>query len=174
MRSCVVAKPAVDVYLGLGANIGPRRESLRAAVAELRTLLADLRVSALYETAPWGDADQPPFLNAVAAGWARLTPLALLNATQAIEVRLGRVRTGRRWGPRAIDIDILLYGSEVVAEPQLMIPHPHLHERGFVLRPLADLAPSRSIPPDGPQVAELLTITASDDLCRLEPPSWAD
>lgn len=166
------AAPAVDVFLGLGANLGDRRAALRAAVAELRAVLADVRISALYETAPWGDADQPPFLNAALRGRTSLAPLELLDQTQAIEARLGRVRSGRRWGPRAIDIDILLYGSETVAHPRLAIPHPLIRERAFVLRPLADLAPSRAIPPDYVQTAELLTIVKADDVRQIEPPGW--
>ena len=163
-----------EVFLGLGANLGDRRGNLRAAVAELRGLLANLRVSALYETAPWGDEDQPAFLNAVARGATELAPLELLDRTQAIENRLGRVRTSRRWGPRAIDLDILLYGGEVVAHPRLTIPHLHIRERGFVLRPLADLAPGRSIPPEGSQIGELLTIVNADDVLEVEGPGWAD
>ncbi len=163
-----------EAFLGLGANLGGRRASLRAAAADLRALLANLRVSALYETAPWGDTDQPPFLNAAAAGATELPPLALLDAVQAIEARLGRVRSARRWGPRAIDIDILLYGSAVVSHPRLTIPHARIRERGFVLRPLADLAPGRTIPPEGAQIGELLTIVSTDDVRRIEAPSWAD
>ena len=163
-----------EVFLGLGANLGDRRAALRAAVAELRALLEDVRVSALYETAPWGDEDQPAFLNAALRGATELQPLDLLNATQAIEQRLGRLRTGRRWGPRAIDIDILLYGAETVSHPRLIIPHAHLRERGFALRPLADLAPARTIPPDQSQIAELLTIVRADDIRQVESPDWAN
>ena len=168
------AAAPTDVFLGLGANLGDRRAALRDAVHELRALLADVRVSALYETAPWGDQDQSPFLNAALRGRTNLPPLDLLDATQAIEHRLGRVRTARRWGPRAIDIDILLYGSEIVSHPRLTIPHPHLRHRGFVLRPLADLAPGRAIPPDQAQIAELLTITSADDIRQIAPPTWPD
>ena len=163
-----------DVFLGLGANLGDRCATLRDAVHELRALLADVRVSALYETAPWGEQDQPPFLNAALRGRTNLPPLDLLDATQAIEQRLGRVRTARRWGPRAIDIDILLYGAEEVSHPRLTIPHPHLRQRGFVLRPLADLAPGRAIPPDQAQIAELLTIISADDIRQIAPPTWPD
>ncbi len=165
--------PTVDVFLGLGANLGDRRAALRAAAAALRAILADVRVSALYETPPWGDADQPPFLNAALRGRTNLAPLDLLDQTQAIEARLGRVRSERRWGPRAIDIDILLYGSQTVAHPRLNIPHPRLRERAFVLRPLADLAPSRAIPPDQLQIAELLTIVNTNNIHQIETPTWA-
>ncbi len=163
---------AVDVFLGLGGNLGDRRANLRAAVAELRTILDQLRVSALYETAPWGDTDQPSFLNAVARGHTTLEPLDLLEATQAIERQLGRRRSNRRWGPRPIDIDILLYGQQTIAHPRLIVPHRHMHERGFVLRPLADLAPGRTLP-GGALVGELLTIVNTDDIHRTEGPEWA-
>ena len=103
-------------------------------------------------------------------GATELAPLELLDRTQAIEHRLGRVRSGRRWGPRAIDLDILLYGGEVVSHPRLTIPHLHIRERGFVLRPLADLAPGRSIPPEGSQIGELLTIVNADDVLQVEGP----
>lgn len=174
MRLCGGDLMPTEVFLGLGANLGDRRATLRAAVVELRGLLGDVRVSALYETAPWGDEEQPAFLNAALRGTTELAPLALLDATQAIEGRLGRVRTGRRWGPRAIDIDILLYGGEVVSHPRLTIPHAHLRERSFALRPLADLAPARAIPPDHAQIAELLTIVSTNDLRQIAPPTWAD
>lgn len=174
MRWCGGDLVATEVFLGLGANLGDRRATLRAAVAELRGVLEDVRVSALYETAPWGDEEQPAFLNAALRGTTELAPLALLDATQAIEERLGRVRTGRRWGPRAIDIDILLYGGDVVSHPRLTIPHAQLRERGFALRPLADLAPGRGIPPEQSQVAELLTIVRADDVRQVEGVGWAD
>ena len=163
-----------DVFLGLGANLGDRRAALHDAVRELRALLADVRVSALYETPPWGDEDQPPFLNAVLRGVTTLAPLDLLDAAQTIEQRLGRVRTARRWGPRAIDIDLLLYGAAELSHPRLTIPHPRLRQRGFVLRPLADLAPARAIPPDHAQIAELLTIVNTNNIRQIAPQTWAD
>lgn len=161
-----------NVFLGLGANLGDRRETLRLAIAGIREVLDDVRVSSLYESAPWGVTDQPAFLNAVARGRTTLEPLDLLDAAQAIENRLGRVRE-EHWGPRVIDIDILLYGSEIIDEPRLTVPHPYLTQRGFVLRPLADLAAGLTLP-DGSLVGELLTTVDQRDLRRIEGPHWAD
>ena len=161
-----------NVFLGLGGNLGDRRQLMRSAVAELCQLLVDVRVSALYESAAWGLTDQPAFLNAVVRGRTSLAPLDLLDATQAIEQALGRVR-GQRWGPRLIDIDILLYGTERIDDPRLVVPHPYLSQRGFVLRPLADLAPGLTLP-DGSLIGELLTTVSQDDLRQIANPSWAD
>ena len=161
-----------NVFLGLGGNLGDRRGMMRAAVAGLRELLDDVLVSSLYESAAWGVTDQPAFLNAVVRGRTDLAPLELLDATQAIEHDLGRVRE-QHWGPRLIDIDILLYGREVIDEPRLQVPHPYMNRRGFVLRPLADLAAGLTLP-DGSLVGELLTTVSQYDLRRIEGPRWAD
>ena len=161
-----------SVFLGLGANLGDRLAHMRTAVNRLRTVLDDPQVSSLYESAAWGVTDQPAFLNAVARGQTDLPPLDLLNATQAIEREIGRVR-GRRWGPRVIDIDVLLYGAEQIDEPRLTVPHPYLTRRSFVLRPLADLAAGLTLP-DGSLVGELLTTVSQDDLRRIDGPGWAD
>jgi 2-amino-4-hydroxy-6-hydroxymethyldihydropteridine diphosphokinase len=129
-------------YVGLGANLGDREETIRAAVAELPDVVA---VSPLRETDPVGVADQPQFLNGVAALETELAPRELLDVLLAVERRLGRERR-ERWGPRTIDLDLLLYGDEVIDEDGLKIPHPRLHERRFVLEPLADLAPQLVVP----------------------------
>lgn len=159
------------VFLGLGGNLGDRREAMRSAVTEIRAVIDDVRVSSLYESTPWGVTDQPVFLNAVVRGRTSLEPLELLDAMQAIENELGRVRE-QRWGPRLIDIDILLYGSDVVDEPRLQVPHPYMTQRGFVLRPLADLAAGLTLP-DGSLVGELLTTVNQNGLRRIEGPDWA-
>ena len=161
-----------NVFLGIGGNLGDRRATMRLAVAEIRAVVEDVRVSSLYETAAWGVTDQPSFLNAVVRGSTELSPLELLDAMQAIENQLGRVRT-QHWGPRAIDIDILLYGSDVIDVPRLKVPHPYMAQRGFVLRPLADLAAGLTLP-DGSLVGELLTTIDQDDLRQIEGPGWAD
>ena len=161
-----------NVFLGLGGNLGDRREMMRSAVAELRGVIDDVRVSSLYESAAWGVTDQPDFFNAVVRGRTELSPLDLLDATQAIENDLGRVRE-RHWGPRLIDIDILLYGNEVIDEPRLKVPHPYMTQRGFVLRPLADLAAGLTLP-DGSLVGELLTTVDQNGLRRIEGPGWVD
>ena len=129
-------------YVGLGANLGDREETIRAAVAELPDVVA---VSPLRETDPVGVTDQPQFLNGVAALETELAPRELLDVLLAVERRLGRERR-ERWGPRTIDLDLLLYGDEVIDEDGLKIPHPRLHERRFVLEPLADLAPQLVVP----------------------------
>lgn len=161
-----------NVFLGLGGNLGDRREAMRSAVVAIREVLSDVRVSSLYESAAWGVTDQPAFLNAVVRGRTSLNPLDLLDAVQSIENELGRVRE-QRWGPRLIDIDILLYGAEVIDAPRLQVPHPYMTQRGFVLRPLADLAAGLTLP-DGSLVGELLTTVNQSDLRRVEGPDWAD
>ncbi len=160
------------VFLGIGGNLGDRRATMRSAVELIRDVIDDVRVSSLYQTAAWGVTDQPSFLNAVVRGQTELPPLDLLDAMQSIENQLGRVRT-QHWGPRAIDIDILLYGSEVISEPRLTVPHSYMTQRGFVLRPLADLAAGLTLP-DGSLVGELLTTIDQDDLRQIEGPRWAD
>jgi 2-amino-4-hydroxy-6-hydroxymethyldihydropteridine diphosphokinase len=163
--------PEADIFLGLGGNLGDRHRLMREAVDEIRKVLDDVRVSSLYESAAWGVTDQPAFLNAVVRARTSLEPLELLDAMQAIENDLGRVRK-QHWGPRAIDIDILLYGSQIIDEPRLKVPHPYMAQRGFVLRPLADLAAGLTLP-DGSLVGELLTTVSQDDLRRIEGPEWA-
>ena len=164
--------PRADIFLGIGGNLGDRRETMRSAVQQVRSVLDEVRVSSLYESDAWGVTDQPDFLNAVVRGKTSLAPLELLDALQAIENQLGRVRE-QHWGPRAIDIDILLYGSQKIDEPRLTIPHPYMTQRGFVLRPLADLAAGLTLP-DGSLVGELLTTVSQNDLRRIEGPEWAD
>jgi 2-amino-4-hydroxy-6-hydroxymethyldihydropteridine diphosphokinase len=128
------------VYLGLGTNLGDRAANLRAACAALAPQVQTLRLSRIYQTPPWGYADQPAFLNQVAEVRTTLPPLELLALLKDIEVRLGRTPSFQ-YGPRLIDMDILLYGSLVLQLPQLVIPHPRLPERAFVLVPLAELSP---------------------------------
>jgi 2-amino-4-hydroxy-6-hydroxymethyldihydropteridine diphosphokinase len=143
-------------YVGLGANIGPREVTLLRAI----DLLAEaddvevLAVSQLRETEPVGVVDQPPFLNGTVEVETALPPRPLLDLLLEIERTLGRVRK-ERWGPRTVDLDLLVYGDEVVDEPGLRVPHPRLHERRFALEPLAELAPDLDVPGLG-RVSELL------------------
>lgn len=135
-------------YIGLGANLGPREVTLLRA-ADL--LAADsgidvLEISQLRETDPVGDVDQPSFLNGAVAVETTLSPRELLEVLRRVERELGRVRDGERWGPRTIDLDLLLYGDEIVDEEGLRVPHPRLHERRFALEPLVDLEPELEIP----------------------------
>lgn len=145
------------MYVGLGANLGDREATIRRAVE----LLSDedgievLAVSTLRETDPVGVEDQPRFLNGAAELETTLRPDALLEVLLGIERVLGRVRDGVRFGPRTIDLDLLLYDDETVDEPGLTVPHPRLHERSFALEPLAELAPALAIPGRG-RVLDLL------------------
>jgi len=139
-------------YLGLGANLGDRRAALAEAIAALDW--GDSRVvarSSIYETDPvGGPADQPPFLNMVIALETTLDVRGLWERCSGVEAALGRDRWYElRWGPRMIDIDILLFGDEQLADRDLTIPHPRLHERGFVLVPLAEIAPDAVVPGRG-------------------------
>jgi 2-amino-4-hydroxy-6-hydroxymethyldihydropteridine diphosphokinase len=138
-------------YIGLGANLGDREEAIRSAAE----LIEAQRLSSIRETEPWGVTDQPAFLNAVAELEADCGARALLEQLLEVERRLGRVRDGRRWGPRTIDLDLLLYGDETIDEPGLTVPHPRLAERLFVLEPLAELAPDLAVPGKG-HVGDLL------------------
>jgi 2-amino-4-hydroxy-6-hydroxymethyldihydropteridine diphosphokinase len=138
-------------YIGLGSNLGDREGSIRAAAA----LIDARRLSAIVETEPWGNEHQPKFLNAVAEVETELEPRQLLDQLLEVERQLGRERDGTHWGPRAIDLDLLLHGQRTLDEPGLTVPHPYLHERLFVLEPLAELAPDAVVPGLG-TVAELL------------------
>lgn len=143
------------VLLGLGANLGDRAATLRAAETGLRRFLNVTAVSPLYETAPMYDTDQDAFLNLVLAAETGLAPEVLLGAAKELERRLGRTPS-RRNGPRRIDIDILFYGDRTVHRPELDIPHPRLAERAFVLVPAADIVPDWLHPETGRTVAEML------------------
>jgi 2-amino-4-hydroxy-6-hydroxymethyldihydropteridine diphosphokinase len=132
----------VRVYVGLGSNLGNREQTLRAAVARLSagSRVKVLALSSLRETEPVGPiADQPRFLNGVVALETSLNPRELLDRLLEIEAEFGRTREGPPGGPRTLDLDLLLYGDERVDEPGLLVPHPRLHERSFVLEPLEEL-----------------------------------
>lgn len=130
----------VIAYIGIGSNMGDRKANCLRAIESLSEAGRVLTVSSLYYTEPVGYREQEDFINAVAAVETDHSPLELLIACQSIEDRLGRTRTVR-WGPRTVDLDILLYGDQVVNLPQLAIPHPLMASRKFVLVPLAEIAP---------------------------------
>jgi len=137
---------AVSAYLALGSNLGDRLESLRRAVELLdaRPGIDVVRSSRVYETDPVGPP-QPAYLNAVVEVRTDLDPHALLKETQAVEHELGRVRA-ERWGTRTIDVDVLTFDEREIDEPELVVPHPRMHERGFVLVPLGELDPDPMLP----------------------------
>jgi 2-amino-4-hydroxy-6-hydroxymethyldihydropteridine diphosphokinase len=159
-------------YIGLGANLGDRAATLREAVQRLGRLGEITAVSSLYETDPVGYLDQPPFLNAVAAVETALPPLDLLHALLTIERDLGRERQFRN-APRTLDLDVLLIDDLILDVPGLTLPHPRLHERAFVLVPLAEIASQLRHPVFGQSMAELLAKLPSLERVRLwAGPGW--
>ncbi len=160
------------VYLGLGANVGNRLANLRMALDRLGTLARLEEVSPLYETEPQGGIDQPPFFNAVCRIATGLEPAALLRFLKGLEWEIGRRPGGQLWGPRPIDLDILLYGERVVDTGQLQVPHPRLVERAFVLVPLAELAPGLRHPLLGKTIGELRASVGEEGIREIAPRGW--
>lgn len=145
-------------YIALGSNLGRKRDNIARAI-QLIAALPGVKInksSSLYETEPWGKTDQEKFLNQVIAVETSLQPAELLRELQNIEIKMGRQRK-EKWGPRIIDLDILLYGNEVMDDPHLTIPHPHLRQRLFVLVPLAEIGADLQFPEDGATVEEVLS-----------------
>ena len=148
----------LDVYISLGTNLGDRIKNLQSAIAALPPKVRLVAKSPTYQTKPWGYTNQPDFLNQVIYTKTTLTPFELLVYLKEIENQIGR-KPSFRYGPRVIDLDILFYEDQIIEQPNLIIPHPRLHERAFVLLPLADLAPDLKHP--------LLSITVSDLLAEV-------
>ena len=144
------------IYIGIGANLGDREKTLQEAtdILNAKPEIAVVAASAVYETDPVGVVDQPYFLNAVLQVHTSLSARNLLNCLLAIERKFGRLRE-TRWGPRTLDLDILLYGDAIINLPGLQVPHPHLHERAFVLVPLCDLKPDLKHPVLGQSIQSL-------------------
>lgn len=165
---------STTVYVGLGSNEGDREAHLVAALTALSRIdaVAVLRCSSLFDSAPVGPP-QPRYLNAVVALECDLSPQRLLVILQQIEKDLGR-RREVRWGPRTIDLDILLWEGQVVADPNLQVPHLELHKRRFALEPLAELAPDLKHPVLGVTVNELLGKLAPQDVRRSEATWWPE
>lgn len=147
----------LSVFLGFGANLGDRYGQIKKALALVHALPETkiIKLSSLYETAPVGYADQGSFINGVCELETTLPPMQLLQLLLSIEDSLGRIRT-IRWGPRTIDLDILFYNHLILHEHDLIIPHPAIAERGFVLYPLAEIAPHFIHPEKGSDIARLL------------------
>lgn len=163
------------VYIGLGSNLIEPIKQLQTALDALQNLPhSHLKsVSAFYSSAPLGPTDQPRYLNAVARLDTQLEPLALLDALQHIEQQQDRVRTGERWGPRTLDLDIILFGSQCIENPRLQVPHYHLHARAFVLYPLAELVAKDFRLPDGRTLQKLLANCPAEGLMRLADASYS-
>jgi len=159
--------PRAAVVLALGSNLGDRLASLQGGVDALcaEPGLEDVAVSPVYETAPVGGPAQPDYLNAVLTASTSLPARAVLDRARAAEAALRRVRA-QRWGPRTLDVDVIVYGDEISADPELTLPHPRAHERAFVLAPWHDLDPDAMIPGRG-RIADLLTAAGTGGLRRL-------
>lgn len=163
----------IEACIALGSNLGNRRAHLRAALREMARLGRLRAVSPLFETEPVGMAEQPPFLNAAARLETGLGARELLGALLDIEARHGRER-GEKNGPRTLDLDLLFYGGQALCEPGLEVPHPRLHERRFVLAPLAAVAPGWRHPVLGRTVQELLeSLADAADVVEVEGADWA-
>ncbi len=156
------------IYLALGSNLGDRAANLQAAISALPLAVTVLAQSPVYETPPWGLTDQPPFLNMALKGETTLGPVELLKQLKILETRLGRL-PAVRWGPRLIDIDILFYSDLVLDIQGLVIPHPRLQDRAFVLVPLADLDPDFVHPVFCKPIRDLLALVDSTGVKPYEP-----
>ena len=159
---------AVRAAVGLGSNLGDRQRHIAEAIGALSELGSLVSVSALYESAPVGGPDQGPYLNAVAVLETELSARQLLGGCLDIEAAHGRERR-ERWGPRTLDLDVLLYGDSTIDDDGLSVPHPRLHERRFVLAPLLEAWPDATMP-DGTVLADLLEGVADQQVRRLQGP----
>ena len=154
-----------QVFIALGSNLSSPVAQAHAAIDALKQLPKSVfvRASSLYSSTPMGPQNQPDYINAVVEITTELTPLELLDCTQAIELEQGRVRKEERWGPRTLDLDILLYGNEVMDSERLTVPHYGMKEREFVLYPLAEIAPNLTLP-CGTRLEDLLQVVEQNGL----------
>ncbi len=155
------------VTLALGSNLGDRFENLQQALKDISLRISIIKISSVYETPPWGYSDQPVFFNQVLSGNTSLNPVELLTFVKNIENSMGRVKNFQN-GPRLIDIDILLFGEKIIDSEKLVIPHPRMVERSFVLLPLAEIEPELIIPGTNKKVLELLQNVAQTGIRKLE------
>ena len=156
-----------ETAIGLGSNIGDRLGSLRSAAALIAKQVGAIRAkSDVYETEPWGIADQPKFLNACVVARTELSPFSLLDELKNIESRSGRVERGR-WGPREIDLDIIFYGDLIIDGPALKIPHAFAALRDFVVIPLSEIAPDLTHPEDGRTMRDISSGMSRDGMVRI-------
>jgi len=153
------------IYLSLGSNLGNRAANLKEAISSLPPQITVKKRSNVYETPPWGYTEQDNFLNQVIMATTYLEPEPLLKHIKRLEVALGR-KTTFRYGPRLIDIDILFYDDLVLDTPSLVIPHPHLHERGFVLLPMMDIAPDLMHPVQKKSIRELTARNSTSGIAK--------
>ena len=166
------AAPLTVAYIGVGSNLCDPLDQVRQPIGEL-ACIADSRLlacSALYRTAPVGPQDQPDFINAAVALETRLSARILLDALQTIERSHGRLRDGTRWGPRTLDLDLLIYGDASIDLPGLRVPHPEVANRAFVLAPLGDVAPVDLDIPERGRLSDLLAQSELDCIIRLDTP----
>jgi 2-amino-4-hydroxy-6-hydroxymethyldihydropteridine diphosphokinase len=166
----------LSAWIGLGSNLGDGPAVLRSALKRLQGLPKTrlLRCSSLYRSEPWGDPDQPPFTNAVAELETGLEPTELLTALLEIESQMGRVRGDRRWGPRLIDLDLLLFDDRVMDLPELTLPHPLMHQRAFVLVPLAELDDGLLVPGKAGvrDLVDALDVSTVSKLAQADEETW--
>lgn len=155
----------ITAYIAVGSNLADPVSQANLAIEMLKSLPRStfIATSQLYSSTPMGPQNQPDYINAIVAIKTELTPIELLDCTQKIELEQGRVRKDERWGPRTLDLDIVLYGNEVIDSERLTIPHYGMKEREFVLYPLAEIAPSLQLP-DGTELTALLKIVDKNGL----------
>lgn len=158
----------IDVFIALGANLAEPKTQILNAIQALQQLpeCELVAYSPLYSSSPMGPQDQPDYVNAVAQLTTRLAPHALLDELQRIEQEQGRVRKDERWGPRTLDLDLVLYGQQIIQDERLTVPHYGMKQRAFVLVPLSDVAPDLTLP-DGQKLAELAATCDRSALFRL-------